>query len=208
MKRKCILIVILILIISMLSGCTGLFNLFFKKTGTPDRESNINQEIKKSRDWQKYVTDSEFRLGEEYTKALNDWLKYGTYPFIDGSTVCIPMAVEFAWQHLDLSDESAISFSRFSTTHIAYMNLLTGEYINGRRIFTNSKNIDMDYFHSVDLFIGTEPSDEELQLAKNKNIELIKKPVCYDAFVFITHKNNPVDSITVEQIKKIYEDFL
>ena len=57
---------------------------------------------------------------------------------------------------------------------------------------------------NVDIVIATEPSDEELALADNWGITLIKEPVCYDAFVFITHKDNPVDSLTVEQIKKIY----
>lgn len=33
---------------------------------------------------------------------------------------------------------------------------------------------------------------------------MIIRPVCYDAFVFITHKDNPVDSLTIDQIQKIY----
>jgi phosphate transport system substrate-binding protein len=41
-------------------------------------------------------------------------------------------------------------------------------------------------------------------MAANAGIELIIKPVCYDSFVFITHKDNPVESLTVEQIQKIY----
>ena len=57
---------------------------------------------------------------------------------------------------------------------------------------------------TVDLIIVTEPSEDELALAKQNNVTLIQKPVCYDAFVFITHKDNPVDSLTVEQIRGIY----
>jgi phosphate transport system substrate-binding protein len=38
----------------------------------------------------------------------------------------------------------------------------------------------------------------------NAGIELIIEPVCYDSFVFITHRDNPVESLTVEQIQKIY----
>ena len=58
--------------------------------------------------------------------------------------------------------------------------------------------------HPVDLIIVTEPSDEEIEMAKKYNIEMLIKPVCYDAFVFITHKDNPVDNLTIEEIQKIY----
>ena len=61
--------------------------------------------------------------------------------------------------------------------------------------------IDM---RGVDLVIATEPSDEEIAHAESLGITLKKTPVCYDAFVFITHKDNPVENLTVEQIQKIY----
>lgn len=41
-------------------------------------------------------------------------------------------------------------------------------------------------------------------LAREHRVEMIVRPVCYDAFVFITHRDNPVESLTVEQIQKIY----
>jgi ABC-type phosphate transport system, periplasmic component len=56
----------------------------------------------------------------------------------------------------------------------------------------------------VDIFIGTEPSDEELALAEANGVKLTITPVCYDAFVFIVHKDNPIESLTVEQIRSIY----
>jgi len=62
----------------------------------------------------------------------------------------------------------------------------------------------LDENHPVDLIIATEPSDEEVKLARDKNVELTVEPVCYDAFVFITHKDNEVDTLTIEQIQKIY----
>ena len=45
---------------------------------------------------------------------------------------------------------------------------------------------------------------DELNTANNNGIELIVKPICYDSFVFITHVNNPIDSLSVEQVQKIY----
>lgn len=178
-------------------------------TGAADRTgswSSINQDVARGENWQQIVTDSPFKLGQitpvtedGYT---NNYCDKGTYPHIDGSTVCVPMAVEFARQHLGFEDRTANQFVQFSTTHYAYEHLIRKEYTNENYVHYNfDAFINMS---NVDLVIATEPSDEELTLADNWGITLIKEPVCYDAFVFITHKDNPVESLTVEQIKKIY----
>ncbi len=178
-------------------------------TGTADKTGSwgaINQDVERGENWQQIVTDSLFKLGEitpvNEDGFVNNHCDKGTYPHIDGSTVCVPMAVEFARQHLNFEDRTANQFVQFSTTHYAYEHLIRKEYTNENYVHYNfDAFIDMK---GVDLVIATEPSDEELTLADNWGITLIKEPVCCDAFVFITHKNNPVDSLTVEQIKKIY----
>lgn len=71
----------------------------------------------------------------------------------------------------------------YTTTHPAYVKLINGE---------------------VDLIIVTEPSEEELELAKGKNIELEVIPVVREGFVFFVNEENPVKSLTIEQIQKIY----
>lgn len=48
------------------------------------------------------------------------------------------------------------------------------------------------------------PSEDELNQAKELNVELISKPIALDAFVFILNKGNKVDNLTVEQIQGIY----
>ena len=166
----------------------------------------INQDVERGENWQQIVTDSPFKLGEissvtnVYGYAENHCDK-NTYPNINGSTVCVPMAVEFARQHLGFEDKVANDFVDFLTTHYAYKALIKQDNESEHYIYNLGTYVNVG---SVDLVIATEPSDEELALADNWGIELKKTPVCYDAFVFITHKNNPVDSLTVEQIKKIY----
>lgn len=180
------------------------------KTGTPDQTGSwgaINQEITRNDNWQQIVTDSPFKLGEIKKFKEDDGYEYnkcnkGSYPYIDGSTVCVPMAIEFARQHLGFLDTSANQFVQFSTTHYAYENL-----INSENTAENYVHYGLDAFiamGSVDLVIATEPSNEELSQAKQAGVTLIKKPVCYDAFVFITHKDNPVNSLTVKEIRDIY----
>lgn len=185
--------------------------VIYSRTGEADRTGSwgaINQYLQRDDNWQDYVGNTPFALGEitkqtdEYGEEYNS-CDIGTYPNIDGSTVCVPMAVEFARQHLNFPDEAANSFVSFSTTHYAYENLLDPVNITSSSYVFYSVDAFID-FGSVDLLLATEPSDEELALAERNGITLVKEPVCYDAFVFITHKDNPVDSLSVEQIQDIY----
>ena len=178
-------------------------------TGTADKTGSwgaINQDVERGKDWKQIVTDSPFKLGEitpvNEDGFVNNYCDKGTYPHIDGSTVCVPMAVEFARQHLGFEDTTANQFVQFSTTHYAYEKLM--DPMNQSQNYVHYQLDAIIDMKGVDLVIATEPSDEELSFADNWGITLIKEPVCYDAFVFITHKDNPVDSLTVDQIKKIY----
>lgn len=167
----------------------------------------INQELARPESWKQIVKNSPFQLGEKTEigslggQTLYE-MKFGTYPGIDGSTVSVPMVMEFARQHLLLPEEEVKGFSFLSTTHTAYVHLILREPNGSAQL--PSQNAAMDEKHPVDLIIATEPSDEELALAAENGVTLVKKPVCFDAFVFITHKDNPVNSLTVEQIQKIY----
>lgn len=112
------------------------------------------------------------------------------------------MAVEFARQHLNFEDKTANEFVQFSTTHYAYENLM--EPMNQKENYVHHNLDAFINMKGVDLVIATEPSDEEIAQAESMGVTFIKEPVCYDAFVFITHKDNPVENLTVEQIKAIY----
>ena len=116
---------------------------------------------------------------------------------VDGSTATIPITAELLRQFYGYTDnkinQNQIVFH--STTHNAYMNLIESGY--------KSDGINAPIY-PVSLIFVTPPSDEEKQLAKNWNVELDLTPMAKDGFVFITHKNNPVDSLTVEQIQDIY----
>ena len=112
---------------------------------------------------------------------------------IDGSTATIPITAELLRQFYGFSDKKVEEshFTRHNTTHIAYENLI------------NYYNID-ELSNTVRLIFVTPPSESEKEQAKEKNVELDLTPIANDGFVFITHKNNPVDSLTVEEIQLIY----
>lgn len=166
---------------------------------------SINQEISRAVGWQDYVQETDFSLGDgtpypgDESITMLDW---GNYPSIDGSTVCVPMAMELARQHLDLPESDLAGFVAFSTTHYAYERLIGRE--PNPTVTLVSRNAMLDATHPVDLFLGTEPSDEEWAMAKDAGVELVLVPVCYDAFVFLVNGENPVEGLTVQQIQDIY----
>jgi ABC-type phosphate transport system, periplasmic component len=164
----------------------------------------IKADLTKGDLWQQIVAESPFKLGEK--TAIDGGLfsiDYGTYPCIDGSTVSLAMAMEFAWQHKVVPEKDVPGFVFLSTTHKGYEHLVFGKS-NGASMVASEMAV-MDESHGVDLFIGTEPSDEEKAMAEMNGVELKTEPVCLDAFVFITHKDNPIESLTTEQIKAVYQ---
>lgn len=103
------------------------------------------------------------------------------YPVIDGSTATIPLSEAFKAEFLGKSTKEVSV--RHNRTHEAYINLINGD---------------------ADLILVTYPSEDELKFAKDKNVELEIIPVVNEVFVFFTHTDNPVKSLTLEQIQKIY----
>lgn len=55
-----------------------------------------------------------------------------------------------------------------------------------------------------DLFFGALPSKEQIDFAKEQGNEFEYTEIAKEAFVFFVHKDNPVENLTTEEIKKIY----
>lgn len=56
----------------------------------------------------------------------------------------------------------------------------------------------------TDILFCAAPSDEQIQYAKDKGVELEFVPIGKEAFVFFVNKNNPVENLTTDQIRSIY----
>ena len=56
----------------------------------------------------------------------------------------------------------------------------------------------------TDILFCAAPSAEQKQYAEEQGVELVYVPVGLEAFVFFVNENNPVDSLTVGQIRSIY----
>jgi len=106
------------------------------------------------------------------------------YPKVDASTVTQPLAMAFMKNFTGKQDidETAQGFTK---TDEAYTRLIKGE---------------------VDLILVTSPSEDELARAKKAGVELEITPVVNEGFVFFVSHNNPVSSLTVEQVQDIYQN--
>lgn len=106
------------------------------------------------------------------------------FPNVDGSTATYPLTVAFGKRLLGLDDTSVRGLLTHNTTHNAYVNLLEKK---------------------ADIIFVTPPSDEELTMAKEAGIELEVVPICKEGFVFLVNEENPVLSLSQEQIVDIYQ---
>ena len=168
--------------------------------------SQINQEVGRDAGWKRFVGDtSAFSLGGakpyegDAGLSVRDW---GTYPSVDGSTVCVPMAMECARQWLDLPEGDLSGFVNFSTTPYALDRLTHGK--PNPMVTILSRGEMMDDTHPVDLYMGTGPNADERAAAEQAGADLVFVPFCYDAFIFMVNAENPVENLSSQQIRDMY----
>lgn len=123
------------------------------------------------------------RLPYEYEGkfAYNDEL-----PIVDGAAAFFPMYSSFVEamypSNIGKLNQHGSPY-KYNNTPMGYWNLAYGE---------------------IDIMFGVYPSVEQIETvtANQGNLELI--PYATDAFVFFVNEKNPVDSLTIEEVKKIY----
>jgi len=136
-------------------------------------------------------------------------ISFENYPKVDGSTsarvlnvmvackllgvpyVWIPPGAVTEWTLNPILSELPEQYKDFfwqhvksSQTHGAFMNLIDG-------------NADIILTHR------TISADEKVH-ADSVEVTLIETPIALDAFIFVVNKNNPVKSLSVNQVQKIY----
>lgn len=115
-------------------------------------------------------------------------------PVLDGAEACYPVYSAIAkaiYKDIDKIEEGYVNKTNdengrivtFYNTAIGFERLVDGE---------------------VDMFFGAKPSTSQLEYAKEKGVELVYTPIGKEAFVFFVNENNPIDSLTVNQIQSIY----
>ena len=116
-------------------------------------------------------------------------LSVDEFPITDGSTACIPLIAQIMADTTGLDLETARSAVTTNTTAQAWRNL--GLYGN-------------NYGDSVKLIIAYEAPESVKEELKADGDPLEQKAIGRDALVFIVNENNPVKSLTRQQLKDIY----
>ena len=120
-------------------------------------------------------------LDEESTLKLTENL-----PRIDGAAAFFPVYSAY----VNAVYPNTVELNYEDDNPFQYNNTYNGYWLLGER--------------KTDIFFGVYPSEEQIEEAKSNGTEFIFTPIGDEAFVFFTHKDNPVDSLTIEQVKGIY----
>jgi ABC-type phosphate transport system substrate-binding protein len=105
------------------------------------------------------------------------------YPKVDGSTATLPLSQALYARITGADMEEAAEVIQHTKTTNAYFALMEKE---------------------ADLLIVGEANEAIDSNAKERGVELLSKPIALDAFVFLVNGQNPVESLTIEQIVDIY----
>ena len=128
------------------------------------------------------VTDEPSTEPTETVTAERPSCEYSEYPIVDGSTANIPMALGLVKLVTGCSDDDAENTINFSTTDYSYEALA-------------EKRCDM-----LLVYEASRPTKEKYDPENSFDMH----PIGLDALVFITNKDNPVDSLTTEEIRGIF----
>ncbi len=105
------------------------------------------------------------------------------FPRLDGSTSMVPMAKAVASVLLGEDQDAVSDLVSFNRTSQSFRNLMYG---------------------GCDLLIVAEPAQNVLDELKQEGFAYDMAHISTDALVFVVNADNPVDSLTTEQIQKIY----
>lgn len=104
-------------------------------------------------------------------------------PRLDGSTSTAPLAEAVCAVLLGESRDEVSDLVQFNKTTTAYYNLMEGK---------------------ADLLIVGEANADVLAAKEEQGFEWEREAFATDAFVFVVNEQNPVDSITVDEARRIY----
>ena len=169
---------IIIFFVIILLACIGIYFGFFYNRVEEESQNEIQEPIVEEVSPYYEPTEQELSRAKELENILRNNL-----PEMDGSTSTIPLEGGIIASLFDLTQEEAEAGVAHSTTYGSFNNLMEDK---------------------CDIIFSTPLSEEQLNTAKSKNIELELVPVVYEGFVFVVNASNPVDTLTQQQIKDIY----
>ncbi len=105
------------------------------------------------------------------------------FPRLNGSTATVPLGQAVASVLLGESREEVADLTQFSRTTQSFRELMEGR---------------------ADLLLSAEPAESIWREKEERGFEWEMAPFAVDGLVFLVNRDNPVDSLTTEQIQQIY----
>ena len=126
-------------------------------------------------------------------------------PVLDGAEACYPVYTAVAkalYKDIDRIEEEAL----FGADESDDYNQRDWGYNNGRVVtFTNTLHgYERLVYGEVDLVFAARPSSNIKETAYWYNEQIVSIPIGREAFVFFVEKDNPVDNLTADEVRRIY----
>ena len=177
------LAVIVLIIALFISFDAALYSLITKRY-----INNTSEEMQaKSIELHKYLP---FDGNSEIVDIDGSLKLTGDLPVVDGAAALYPVFSAFV--NAVYPDDS-VSFNGTDFTPESIL-----QYTNTRGAYKAVAD------GTVDIVFCAAPSEEQLAYAEETGAELELVPIGKEAFVFIVNRDNPVDSLTTEQVKGLY----
>ncbi|MEG0365617.1 MAG: substrate-binding domain-containing protein [Coprobacillus sp.] len=144
-------------------------------------------------DYYPYAVNSKLVILKEPSNFIID--NENDMPILDGAEACYPVYSAIAKAVYKDIDKIESSYKEKENP-----------YSNGKIVsFTNTSiGYDRLFRKECDMFFGAKPSEAQLNDAQMLNADLEYTPIGKEGFVFFVNKDNPIDNLSVEQVKAIY----
>ncbi len=163
----------------------GIYNLFTKNyinSSSPEMQAK-SVEVS---EYLPFVEDTKIIKLETEIRIIED------PPILDGAAALFPLYSAFTNavypKNSVIYEADSGTFSEGSALH----------YTNTRGAYKGIVDGDCD------MIFCAKPSEEQLAYAEENGVELEFVPIGKEAFVFIVNGSNPVDEITIDELKGIY----
>ena len=172
--KRMISLILVLACMLSLSSC-GLMNFLFKPSEPEKIDTAPSINVY---EYLPFDEDSKIVKYDSKTLKLTDNL-----PVIDGATATFPVYSAFV--------------------NAVYPN--TTELYDGVFMYNNTVGGYIELAErNTDIFIGAAPSKEQIEYAEECGTTFDYTQIAWEAFVFFVHKDNPITSLTADEVRGIY----
>lgn len=172
--KRMISLILVLACMLSLSSC-GLMNFLFKPSEPEKIDTAPSINVY---EYLPFVEDSKIVKYDSKTLKLTDDL-----PIIDGATAAFPVYSAF------------VNAVYPSTTKLYDGTFEYNNTVGGYRELAE---------RNTDIFIGAAPSEEQVEYSEECGTTFDYTQIGWEAFVFFVHKDNPITSLTADEVRRIY----